>query len=181
MLSRGAAFTTRERKWEYVKRHTLPVRSVHWASPNWGVRCGRTIRANRPPRYPTSTHTLVSSGDSAIFAWSLNNIRSAWLTISGAKVPAVVFWKYWRTSRSDLTLQSLLAHRTSEVMFPHSFYSRVSRVFSRSARLGCCAAVNDLLKATRQPVKANMFLLQPQPGANAIVAQIVVEGFFCGC
>lgn len=34
----------------------------------------------------------------------------------------------------------------------------------------CCGPVNEALKAIRQPVEANVLLLQPQSRADAVVA-----------
>lgn len=46
--------------------------------------------------------------------------------------------------------------------------------------IGVAAPVKKLLKAIAQPVEANVFLLQPQPRADAVVAQIVVKGSLFG-
>lgn len=42
--------------------------------------------------------------------------------------------------------------------------------------MGNGSVIEEMLKAMSQPVEAYVFLLQPQPRANAIVAQIVVKG-----
>lgn len=41
--------------------------------------------------------------------------------------------------------------------------------------MGDGGAIKKLLKAMSQPVEADVFLLQPQSRANAVVTQIVVE------
>lgn len=45
----------------------------------------------------------------------------------------------------------------------------------QGAGIDTATAAEELLEVIAQPVEANMFQLQPQPRADAVVAEIIVE------
>jgi cobyric acid synthase len=53
-------------------------------------------------------------------------------------------------------------------------------VLWQGAWIDIAAITEEALKAIAQTAEANVFLLQPQPGADTVVAQIVVEGSLLG-